>query len=654
MKIRVTLPLWAASTVIVGVVMMLAEGRMQQREARPVLVPGELSATRSHPRPSQLDRQSWTHRNIYLRHYHQEEPDTSVIYNYWARRAGRRYHSSGPSSEGSLYTERVASARHDSREPRPRRVHTTYSAAGNAASSDSLPLANSRTSTGERSTSRLHQMNSPGSTDNRRQYAHTQGSHETRVQSIPREDVPQRPLPDRRVSNRYRAPSIYNNSRESFRPSRPLEGRPHSRDRLQDTHQGPISRANLSMAANVTRDFPEGLTGPGNQELQLLGRPDLCCGSRVPLDPRAVVATGGFQRVASAGSIKVVEVPAQDIFPPNDVRDLIATPVDTNTLSLTWTAPGEDLDSGTASGYIVRLSEEQRNLQESHFDSAPEETLLETADSLVAAGVYQTAGTQVEVEVPVGRRLERGHLYYVALKALDNDGLSSGVSNVAQFSIPEFLAEGTAVRPHYHPAAEHNVKDPRLEDPLSASRSRETAQGREDITQLPERTHITPSPRHADPVSEVAEGHNGWDSEDSEAVESDGPRKQEKRNGKKNRKKKKNKSKRRRKEGRRNGRRRGSERQGEGSDTSTHEPDMCEPSEQEQLESVSLCDARRSLALAITYFTQNNDLQYLDYLSAALLTLTQKMQPSWRAESRVRRSGGGQREGRRTKLSQNL
>lgn len=44
---------------------------------------------------------------------------------------------------------------------------------------------------------------------------------------------------------------------------------------------------------------------------------------------------------------QVVEVPAQDIFPPNDVRDLIATPVDTNTLSLTWTAPGEDLDSGT-------------------------------------------------------------------------------------------------------------------------------------------------------------------------------------------------------------------------------------------------------------------------------------------------------------------
>lgn len=86
---------------------------------------------------------------------------------------------------------------------------------------------------------------------------------------------------------------------------------------------------------------------------------------------------------------------------------------------------------------------------------------------------------------------------------------------------------------------------------------------------------------------------------------------------------------------------------------SMQEPDVCEPSEQEHQESVSLCDAWRSLVLAITYFTQNNDLQYVDYLSAALFTLTQKMQPSWRAESRVR-IGGGRREERGIKLGQNL
>lgn len=77
-----------------------------------------------------------------------------------------------------------------------------------------------------------------------------------------------------------------------------------------------------------------------------------------------------------------------------------------------------------ASGYIIRLSEDQHNLQESHFDAAPAETLLETSESLVAAGVYQTAGTRVVAKVPLKRQLEQGQVYYVALKALDNDGHS--------------------------------------------------------------------------------------------------------------------------------------------------------------------------------------------------------------------------------------
>lgn len=42
----------------------------------------------------------------------------------------------------------------------------------------------------------------------------------------------------------------------------------------------------------------------------------------------------------------------------------------------------------------------------------------------MAAGVYQTAGTRVGVEVSLARQLQRGHVYYVALKALDDDGYS--------------------------------------------------------------------------------------------------------------------------------------------------------------------------------------------------------------------------------------
>lgn len=47
----------------------------------------------------------------------------------------------------------------------------------------------------------------------------------------------------------------------------------------------------------------------------------------------------------------MVEVPAQNSFPPNEVRDLRAESLDPSTLSLTWTAPGDDLDSGTGVVY---------------------------------------------------------------------------------------------------------------------------------------------------------------------------------------------------------------------------------------------------------------------------------------------------------------
>ena len=48
--------------------------------------------------------------------------------------------------------------------------------------------------------------------------------------------------------------------------------------------------------------------------------------------------------------------------------------------------------------------------------------MLDTSEALTAAEVYQTAGTRVGVEVPLTRPLQRDHVYYVAFKALDDDG----------------------------------------------------------------------------------------------------------------------------------------------------------------------------------------------------------------------------------------
>ena len=74
---------------------------------------------------------------------------------------------------------------------------------------------------------------------------------------------------------------------------------------------------------------------------------------------------------------------------------------------------------------------------------------------------------------------------------------------------------------------------------------------------------------------------------------------------------------------------------------STQDSGICDPAPPTQQGLVSLCDAHNSLALAITYLTQNNEHQYLDYLSAALHTLKQKMQPPWKTEDREQRERGG-------------
>lgn len=148
----------------------------------------------------------------------------------------------------------MARARHESREPQPRRVYTTYTAAGNAAFRGSLLTSRSRTSEGEGSTAPFHQVDFPASRDNRGRYPHAQGSGEARAQVISRGNLPNRPQPDRHVGDHYSATSSHSNSRETFRPSRPLESSPHSRHRSHDPHQRPRSRLDLSTVAG---DFPE-------------------------------------------------------------------------------------------------------------------------------------------------------------------------------------------------------------------------------------------------------------------------------------------------------------------------------------------------------------------------------------------------------------
>jgi hypothetical protein len=105
----------------------------------------------------------------------------------------------------------------------------------------------------------------------------------------------------------------------------------------------------------------------------------------------------------------------QDSIPPDAVTDLAVTDVGSNWISLTWTASGDDGDSGTASSYDIRYSTSP--IDEGNFDLA---TLVSDPP------IPQEAGS---TEVLTVNGLDFNTTYYVALKVHDEWGNASGVSN---------------------------------------------------------------------------------------------------------------------------------------------------------------------------------------------------------------------------------
>nr|XP_045596240.1 calcium-activated chloride channel regulator 1-like [Procambarus clarkii] len=179
------------------------------------------------------------------------------------------------------------------------------------------------------------------------------------------------------------------------------------------------------------------------------GEPEPCCGSVMPLDEANASPTGNFSRVATGGVLKVTEIPAAgtDGISPVKVDDLqvisitmFSESLGANTITLSWTAPGDDLDSGIASAYVVRLSPNFHDLLEGSFDQAPQDTLLPvTVEDLHSANVFRESGSKVNITLKFTRRIAYDQPYYVGLQALDETGNKSKVSNIVMFTVEEKL-----------------------------------------------------------------------------------------------------------------------------------------------------------------------------------------------------------------------
>jgi hypothetical protein len=102
---------------------------------------------------------------------------------------------------------------------------------------------------------------------------------------------------------------------------------------------------------------------------------------------------------------------------PSDITDLVATPKSENSVVLTWTAPGDDGNTGTVTGYDIRYS--TSNIDDITWDSA---TLSSNVPQPQSAG-------SVETFTITG--LFSGTKYYFAIKSFDERPNYSGLSNIA-------------------------------------------------------------------------------------------------------------------------------------------------------------------------------------------------------------------------------
>jgi Fibronectin type III domain len=127
----------------------------------------------------------------------------------------------------------------------------------------------------------------------------------------------------------------------------------------------------------------------------------------------------GFSNVA-------VKTTSGDATPPAAVADLTVTGATGTSLSLRWTAPGDDGATGTAASYDIRYS-----------TSPITNGNWSNATSVTGEPAPTAAGTQQTFTIP---GLSGSRTYYVALKTTDDVGNLSSLSNVASGTTTDTVA----------------------------------------------------------------------------------------------------------------------------------------------------------------------------------------------------------------------
>ncbi|KAK6484346.1 calcium-activated chloride channel regulator 2-like [Huso huso] len=132
-----------------------------------------------------------------------------------------------------------------------------------------------------------------------------------------------------------------------------------------------------------------------------------------------------FSRTKSGGAFIVTEVPpaGEDVYPPCRITDFAAA-MENDTVMLSWTAPGDDLDEGTALEYELRISGNVQELRD-RFHNATK----------VNTTAIRPLPARSKEEFSFVPEMTNDTVIYLAIRALDETGLASGLSNIEQVTI---------------------------------------------------------------------------------------------------------------------------------------------------------------------------------------------------------------------------
>ncbi|RPI00710.1 MAG: hypothetical protein EHM72_08445, partial [Calditrichaeota bacterium] len=120
----------------------------------------------------------------------------------------------------------------------------------------------------------------------------------------------------------------------------------------------------------------------------------------------------------------VYTAPANDTAAPAKINNLSATASSASALNLTWTATGDDASTGTATGYDIRYSKNNITT-DAEFNAATQATGVSAPKQSGSAESYTLTGLQAATK------------YYVAIKARDDAGNLSPLSNIASATTSE-------------------------------------------------------------------------------------------------------------------------------------------------------------------------------------------------------------------------